>query len=96
LLRDPPSRTVYRRWNELRDGIFDTTTTNARIDGIVAEVGTAWARQFLAGRLGYTLFQGYRYLMFPAPRFLPGEIQYLKDWLQERAGGLTRILTSCS
>lgn len=89
LLRDPAFKERYiARWNELRDGIFDTTTMNTRIDGIVAEVGTAQARQFLRWKtLGYTLFPDIRYLMFagPHPDSYQGEIQYLKDWLQERA-----------
>lgn len=89
LLRDPAFKERYiARWNELRDGIFATETMNARIDAIVAEVGTAQARQFLRWKtLGYTLFPDIRYLMFngPHPDSYQGEIQYLKDWLRNRA-----------
>jgi hypothetical protein len=89
LLEDDGFKTRYKaRWNELRDGVLSTASVNGKIDGIVAELDTAQARQFLRWKtLGYTLFPDIRYLMFtgPHPDSYQGEVEYLKDWLQERA-----------
>lgn len=98
LLEDPDFHQRYvERWTELRAGIFSTAQMNARIDGIVAELETAQARQFLRwNTLGYTLFPDIRYLMFtgPHPDSYQGEIEYLKNWLQERAEWMDANLDS--
>ena len=76
------------RWRELRSGALSTLHVNTKIDGIVAELDTAQARQFLRWKtLGFTLFPDIRYLMFagPHPDSYQGEVAYLKRWLQERA-----------
>lgn len=98
LLEDPAFKAHFiARWNELRDGALSTATVNAKIDGIVSELDTAQARQFLRWKtLGYTLFPDIRYLMFtgPHPDSYQGEVAYLKDWLQERAEWMDENLGS--
>lgn len=88
LLDDPSFRARYiARWRELRDGPLATAAINARIDAAAAELATAQARQFIRWpSLGMTLFPDIRFLMFtgPHPGSYQGEIQYLKDWLEER------------
>lgn len=98
LLEDPTFKAHYKaRWTELRGSVLSTATVNAKIDGIVAELDTAQARQFLRWKtLGYTLFPDIRYLMFtgPHPDSYQGEVAYLKDWLQERAEWIDANLDS--
>jgi hypothetical protein len=70
---------------------------NAKIDGIVGELETAQARQFLRWKtLGYTLVPDLRYVMFagPHPDSYQGEVAYLKDWLEDRAKWIDANLSS--
>lgn len=98
LLEDPGFKQRLKdRWNELRETIFSTANINAKIDGIVAELETAQARQFLRWKtLGYTLVPDLRYIMFagPHPDSYQGEVVYLKKWLHERAAWIDENLGS--
>ena len=89
LLDDPGFTQRYQdRWAELRATIFSTPTINARIDALAAELNTAQARQFIRWpTLGRTLTPDIRYIMFtgPHPTNYTGEIDYMKQWLQDRA-----------
>jgi len=98
LLEDPGFKQRYKdRWNALRDGILSTASMNAKIDGIVGELDTAQARQFLRWKtLGYTLVPDLRYVMFagPHPDSYQGEVVYLKEWLEDRAKWIDSNLSS--
>ena len=89
LLEDPGFRERYiARWRELRGGILSTREMNARIDAAASELETAQVRQFVRWpSLGMTLLPDLRFLMFagPHPDSYQGELQYMKNWLKERA-----------
>ncbi|MCF6287222.1 MAG: CotH kinase family protein [Candidatus Hydrogenedentes bacterium] len=90
LLQDPDFAERYAaRWTEIRREFLSTAKINNRIDAIVAQLDTAQARQFIRWpSLGMTLLPDINFLMFigPHPDSYQGEILFLKNWLQDRAG----------